>query len=57
MYAYLESLADGIIELDYRENAGMLEHAVRFKIMKRMPHPTGWRGLRVNSKGFMELSR
>jgi KaiC/GvpD/RAD55 family RecA-like ATPase len=56
MYAYLESLADGIIELDYQENAGVLEHTVRFKIMKGMPHPTGWRRLRVNSKGFMELS-
>jgi KaiC/GvpD/RAD55 family RecA-like ATPase len=55
MYAYLESLGDGVIELDYRENAGVLEHVVRFKIMKGMPHPTAWQGLRVNSNGFMEL--
>lgn len=56
MYAYLESVADGIIELDYRENAGVLEHVVRVKSMKGIPHPTDWRRLRLNANGFMELS-
>ena len=57
MYAYLESVADGIIELDYRENAGVLEHVVRVKSMKGMPHPTDWRRLTVNSDGSMQLSK
>jgi len=57
LYAYLESLADGIIELDYRENAGVLENAVRVKSMKGMPHPTDWRRLTVNSDGIMQLSK
>ena len=57
MYAYLESVVDGIIELDYRENAGVLEHVVRVKSMKGMPHPTDWRRLAVNSDGIMQLSK
>ncbi len=57
LYAYLESVADGIIELDYRENAGVLEHVVRVKSMKGMPHPTDWRRLTVNSDGIMQLSK
>jgi KaiC/GvpD/RAD55 family RecA-like ATPase len=57
MYAYLESVADGIIELDYRENAGVLEHVLRVKSMKGMPHPTTWRKLTVNSDGTMQLSK
>lgn len=57
LYAYLESLADGVIELDYRENAGVLEHFVRIKSMKGMPHPTDWRRLSVNSDGIMQLSK
>ncbi len=56
LYAVLESLADGIIELDYRETAGILEHVLRVKTMKGMLHPTDWRRLRLNSNGFMELS-
>jgi KaiC/GvpD/RAD55 family RecA-like ATPase len=57
LYAYLESVADGIIELDYRENAGVLEHVVRVKSMKGMPHPTDWRRLTVNPDGIMQLSK
>jgi len=56
LYATLESLADGIIELDYRETAGILEHMLRVKTMKGMLHPTDWRKLRLNSNGLMELS-
>jgi KaiC/GvpD/RAD55 family RecA-like ATPase len=56
LYAYLESLADGVIELDYREDADALEHFVRIKSMKGVPHPTNWRKLTVNSNGLMELS-
>lgn len=54
-YAVLESLADGIIELDYRETASVLEHVLRVTSMKGMPHPTDWRKLKVKSNGFMEL--
>jgi KaiC/GvpD/RAD55 family RecA-like ATPase len=49
-------LADGIIELDYRESAGALEHVLRIKSMKGIPHPTDWRRLRLNANGFMELT-
>ena len=55
-YAVLESLADGIIELDYRESAGILEHVLRIKSMRGTLHPTDWRRLRLNATGFMELS-
>ena len=57
LYAYLESVADGIVELDYRENAGVLEHLVRVKSMKGMAHPTYWRKLAINSDGFMQLCK
>jgi KaiC/GvpD/RAD55 family RecA-like ATPase len=56
LYAILESMADGIIELDYREKSGVLEHALRVKSMKGIHHSTIWRSLRVNSNGLMELS-
>jgi KaiC/GvpD/RAD55 family RecA-like ATPase len=56
LYAYFESLADGIIELDYREKSDVLEHLLRVKSMKGIPHPTNWQRLRVNSNGLMELS-
>ncbi len=56
LYAVLESMADGIVELDYRETAGILEHVLRVKTMRGMLHPTDWRRLRLNSNGFMELS-
>ncbi len=56
LYAVLESLADGIIELDYKEKSDMLEHVLRVKSMKEIPHPTNWRRLRANSNGLMELS-
>ena len=55
LYAFLESLADGIVELDYRESAGVLEHVVCVKSMKGMLHSTEWRRLGVNANGFMEL--
>ena len=56
LYAILESLADGIIELDYREDSGILEHLLRVKKMTGVPHSTDWRRLSMNSNGFMELS-
>jgi KaiC/GvpD/RAD55 family RecA-like ATPase len=57
LYAYLESLADGVIELDYRENGGVLEHFVRVKSMKGMPHASDWRRLTTNPDGSMQLSK
>jgi KaiC/GvpD/RAD55 family RecA-like ATPase len=57
LYAYLESLADGVIELDHRENAGVLEHFVRIKSMKGMSHPSDWRRLLMNPDGRMQLSK
>lgn len=54
LYAVLESLADGIIELDYRETNGNMEHLLRVKSMKGTIHPTDWRRLRLNTSGFME---
>lgn len=55
LYAELESFADGIIELDYREKSGTLEQVLRVKSMKGLPHPTDWRRLKVDSNGLMEL--
>ena len=57
LYAILESLADGIIELDYRESEGGLEHVLRVKSMKGMPHPSDWRRLTMNSDGSMQLAK
>jgi len=56
LYAILESLADGIIELDYRETSDGIEHALRIKSMKGIPHTTSWRRLKVNTSGLMDLS-
>jgi len=56
LYANVEALADGVIELDYRERDGKLENLARVKILKGMPHPTEWRSLRVARDGTMELS-
>ena len=55
-YATIESLADGIIELEYRETSDGMEHVLRVKSMKGIPHPTDWRRLRVNASGLLELS-
>jgi KaiC/GvpD/RAD55 family RecA-like ATPase len=57
LYAVLESLADGIIELDYRETSDGMEHVLRIKSMKGIPHPTNWRKLSVNSSGLMDLAK
>ena len=55
LYAVLESLADGIIELDYKETPDALENFLRVKSMKGINHPTDWRKLKVNPDGLMQL--
>jgi KaiC/GvpD/RAD55 family RecA-like ATPase len=54
-YANIEALADGVIELDYRETGGKLENAIRVKTLKGLAHPTEWRRLRAAQDGSLEL--
>jgi KaiC/GvpD/RAD55 family RecA-like ATPase len=54
-YASLEAMADGVIELDLREERGRLENVVRLKSMKGLQHPTDWRPLQITTSGFLEL--
>ncbi len=56
LYANVEGLADGVIELDYREREGKLENVIRLKSLKGMSHPTEWRKLSVGQDGRLELS-
>ncbi len=55
-YANLESMADGVIELDNRERGRRLENAFRLKSMKGIQHPTEWRILKIANSGFLELT-
>ena len=55
LYANIEALADGVIELDYREKGGKLENAIRVKSLKGMSHITEWRPLQVVQDGHLEL--
>lgn len=57
LYADVEAVADGVIELDYRERNGRLENAIRLKSLKGMPHPTEWRSLSVRENGTLELAK
>ena len=55
-YANVETLADGVIELENRERAGKLENTIRVKSMKTFQHPTGWRTLKMTDTGFIRLT-
>ncbi len=57
LYSNVEALADGVIELNYREHGGKLENAIRIKSLKGMSHPTEWRSLEVNPDGTLRLSQ
>ena len=57
LYSNVQALADGVIELNYRESGGKLENAIRIKSLKGMSHPTEWRSLEVNPDGTLRLSR
>jgi KaiC/GvpD/RAD55 family RecA-like ATPase len=54
-YANLESMADGVIELDLREKRKSLENAIRVRAMKGMQHSTDWRTLKMSPSGFLKL--
>ena len=56
LYSNVEALADGVIELDYRERGGKLENMIRVKSLKGMSHPTEWRNLSVRGDGSLQLS-
>jgi KaiC/GvpD/RAD55 family RecA-like ATPase len=56
LYSNIEALADGVIELDYREKNGRFENAIRVKTMKGFSHPTKWRSLKVLENGYLQLS-
>ncbi len=55
LYSNIEALADGVIELDYREIDGKLENIIRVKSLKGVSHPTEWRKLRVAPDGNLML--
>ena len=55
-YANLQAIADGVVELNVRENEGRLENVIRLKSIRGMQHPTDWRLLRVTNSGFLELA-
>jgi KaiC/GvpD/RAD55 family RecA-like ATPase len=54
-YANLESIADGVIELDIQKKGKALENAIRVKSMKGEPHSTDWRTLKITRTGFLTL--
>ncbi len=56
LYSNVEALADGVIELKYREHNGKLENAIRIKSLKGMMHHTEWKSLEINSDGTLRLS-
>jgi len=55
-YANLESMADGVIELDIQERGKKLENVIRVRGMKGMPHSTEWRTLKITPSGFLKLT-
>ena len=54
-YANLESMADGVIELDIKERGKRLENSIRVRSMKGIPHSTEWRTLKITPSGFLAL--
>jgi len=54
-YANLESMADGVIELDIKERGKRLENSIRVRSMKGIPHSTEWRTLKITPSGFLTL--
>jgi KaiC/GvpD/RAD55 family RecA-like ATPase len=55
-YANLQGIADGVIELNIREEEGRLENVIRLKSIRGIQHPTDWRPLRMTDWGFLELA-
>jgi KaiC/GvpD/RAD55 family RecA-like ATPase len=55
-YANLESMADGVIELNINERANALENVIRVKTMKSEQHSTEWRTLKITTTGFLTLT-
>jgi KaiC/GvpD/RAD55 family RecA-like ATPase len=55
LYSNIVALADGVIELDYRQRAGIMENVMRVKSLKGMSHPTRWRSLSVVHDGSLQL--
>jgi len=55
-YANLQAMADGVIELNVREEAGTLQNVIRLKSIRGIQHPTDWRPLRITNSGFLELA-
>jgi KaiC/GvpD/RAD55 family RecA-like ATPase len=55
-YANVESMADGVIELNIHEKGKGLTNAIRVKSMKGMQHPTEWRTLKITPSGFLTLT-
>ena len=56
LYTNIESIADGVIEFDYRERNGVLENAIRLKAIKGMAHPSDWRRLSITQDGSLAFS-
>jgi KaiC/GvpD/RAD55 family RecA-like ATPase len=56
LYTNIESIADGVVELDYRERNGLLENVFRLKTVKGMAHSTEWRKLSIAQNGGLVLS-
>jgi KaiC/GvpD/RAD55 family RecA-like ATPase len=55
-YANLESMADGVVELDIQERGKGLKNVIRIKSMKGIQHSTEWRTLKISPSGFLELA-
>ena len=55
-YANLESMADGVIELDIHESGKKLENVIRVRSMKGRQHSTEWRSIKITESGFLELA-
>jgi len=55
-YANLESMADGVIEINIQESGKGLRNVIRVKSMKGVQHPSEWRTLKITPAGFLTLA-
>jgi KaiC/GvpD/RAD55 family RecA-like ATPase len=55
-YANLESMADGVIELDIQERGERLQNAIRIRSMKGVQHSTEWRTLKITRSRSLTLT-
>lgn len=54
-YRQFESFCDGIIDFKSEEESGELEHYLRIRLIRGMPHDSSWRRIRLLDNGEVAL--